>query len=109
MATKKENIDSAANAKADKAAQKAHEKIEQVKPADDFVRRAANAAHEGVDRAADYATHAAESLTQKGERVKHKEEEWVEKVNQYVQQNPVTALGIAVAGGFLISRIFSNR
>ncbi|RUO19425.1 DUF883 domain-containing protein [Aliidiomarina maris] len=83
--------------------------MEKAKPADDVVRRAANAAHEGVDRAADYATHAAESLSERGHQLKQKEEEWVGKVNDYVQKNPVTALGIAVAGGFLISRILSNR
>lgn len=106
MATKKET---SASKKADDVAQSAHEAIEKNKPADDFVRRAANAAHEGVDRAADYASHAADSLSNRGQQIKHKEEEWVSQVNQYVQKNPVTALGIAVAGGFLLSRILSNR
>lgn len=93
----------------DQVAQKAHEAIEKSKPADDVVRRAANAAHEGVDRAAEYAAHTAERLSTKRSQVKDKEEEWVAKVTDYVQQNPMTALGIAAAGGFLISRILSNR
>lgn len=100
---------STATEKTEKAAQKAHEAIEKAKPADDVVRRAANAAHEGVDRAAGYAAHAAETLTEKGYQIREKEEEWVAKLTDYVQQNPVTALGIAAAGGFLISRILSNR
>lgn len=109
MAARKESATDKAEKTVSKAAQKAHDAIEKGKPADDIVRRAANAAHDGVDKAADYATHAAESLSDKGHQIKQKEEEWVGRLNKYVQDNPVTALGIAVAGGFLISRILSNR
>lgn len=109
MPARKENVKDKAEKTVSKAAQKAHTAIEKGKPADDVVRRAADAAHDGVDRAADYAAHAADALTEKGYKIKQKEEEWVGRINKYVQDNPVTSLGIAVAGGFLLSRILSNR
>lgn len=78
-------------------------------PADETIRRAADSAHSAVDKVADVTSDTADTLTQKGQQIKHKEEQWLENVNQYVQKNPCTSIGIAVAGGFLLSRILSNR
>ena len=73
------------------------------------VNRMASGAHEAVDKIADATTHAADSLNTKGREIKALEERWLEKVRDYVEHNPVQSLGIALAGGFLLSRIMSNR
>lgn len=36
-------------------------------------------------------------------------EQWLEKTSVYVCDNPVKAMGIAVGGGFLLSRLLSTR
>ncbi|MGX5914437.1 DUF883 family protein [Aliidiomarina sp. Khilg15.8] len=100
---------STADSKVDQAASKVHEAIEKGKPADDVVRRVADSAHEAVDRMADATNSAADRIGERGQQLKHKEEEWVGTVNEYVQKNPVTSIGIAVAGGFLLSKILSKR
>lgn len=73
------------------------------------VSRMASSAHEAVDKIADAATHAADSLDSKGQQMKALEERWLEKVREYVEHNPVQSLGIALASGFLLSRILSSR
>jgi ElaB/YqjD/DUF883 family membrane-anchored ribosome-binding protein len=73
------------------------------------VSRMASSAHEAVDRIADATNNAADSLNSKGHEIKALEERWLEKVRDYVEHNPVQSLGIALASGFLLSRIFSNR
>jgi ElaB/YqjD/DUF883 family membrane-anchored ribosome-binding protein len=69
----------------------------------------ASGAHDAVDRIADATNHAADSLNSKGQEIKALEERWLEKVRDYVEHNPVQSLGIALASGFLLSRILSSR
>lgn len=73
------------------------------------VNRMASSAHDAVDRIADATNHAADSLNSKGHEIKAFEERWLKKVRNYVEHNPVQSLGIALASGFLLSRIISNR
>ena len=73
------------------------------------VNRMASSAHDTVDRIADATNQAADNLNSKGREIKALEERWLEKVRDYVEHNPVQSLGIALAGGFLLSRIISNR
>jgi ElaB/YqjD/DUF883 family membrane-anchored ribosome-binding protein len=73
------------------------------------VNRMASGAHEAVDRIADATNNAADSLNSKGREIKALEERWLEKVRDYVEHNPVQSLGIALASGYLLSRIISNR
>ena len=88
----------------------AHDKINTVsdaaKPAVD---RIASSAHEAVDKVAGVATQAAETLGVRGEQIKSAQEKLVESAREYMHEHPVATLGIAVAAGFVLSRLLSSR
>jgi ElaB/YqjD/DUF883 family membrane-anchored ribosome-binding protein len=69
------------------------------------VDRIAGSAHETIDRIASVANSAAEQMSMKSEDLMAAKERWMESCSTYVRENPLTALGIAVAAGFLLSRI----
>lgn len=71
--------------------------------------KAAHSAHEAVDKFADASNQAAEALSEKGEQLKNAEQQAMENCRSYVHDNPLTSLGIAVAAGFLLSRVMSGR
>ncbi len=71
--------------------------------------KAASSAHETIDKIASATTNAAESLSDKGRQLKNSEQQLLENCRGYVRDNPVTSLGIAVAAGFLLSRVMSGR
>jgi ElaB/YqjD/DUF883 family membrane-anchored ribosome-binding protein len=88
------------------------------------VNKTAAAAHSTVDKVASAATPAADRLAAgahqmvdkvaemaaaKGEQLRVQQEQLIESCRGYVRDNPITALGIAVAAGFVLSRILSNR
>lgn len=70
---------------------------------------ASNFAHEAVDKIASATSQAAETLGEKGEQLKNAEKQLMENCCSYVSNNPITSLGIAVAAGFLLSRLLSGR
>jgi len=94
----------------DQATAGAHEKINSVseaaKPAVD---RMATSAHEAVDKVAGVASHAAETLGVRGEQIKSAQDKLVESAREYMHEHPVATLGIAVAAGFVLSRLLSSR
>jgi ElaB/YqjD/DUF883 family membrane-anchored ribosome-binding protein len=71
--------------------------------------RLAAGAHEAVDKMADVVAQAAETLDVKGEQLKDFQVRWLENSRAYIRDNPVKSLGIAVVGGFLLSRLLSSR
>ena len=71
--------------------------------------KAANSAHESVDKLASSTNQAAEALGEKGVHLKHTEQQLMEECRGYVRDNPITSLGIAVAAGFLLSRVLSGH
>ena len=71
--------------------------------------KASHSAHEAVDKIAIVSNQAAEALGEKGEQLKNAEQQLMESCRGYVQDNPITSLGIAVAAGFLLSRVLSGR
>jgi ElaB/YqjD/DUF883 family membrane-anchored ribosome-binding protein len=75
----------------------------------DTIDTAAQSAHETVDKIANATTQAAEALGEKGKQLKNAEKQLLENCRSYVQDNPITSLGIAVAAGFLLSRVLSGR
>ena len=94
----------------DRAAAGSHRAIQQVTDsAHPAVDRMASGAHQAVNRMADAATQAAESIGTKGDRLRESQTRLMENCSGYVRSNPLTALGIAVAAGFLISRLTSSR
>ncbi len=92
------------------AAAGAHETIDTLSDAArPAVDRLASGAHVTVDRVASAATQAAETLGAKGATIKTAQDQLVESAREYVRQNPVAALGIAVATGFVLSRLLSSK
>ena len=69
---------------------------------------ASHSAHEAVDKIANAANQAAEAIGEKGTQLKNVEQQLMENCRGYVRDNPVTSLGIAIAGGFLLSRLLSG-
>jgi ElaB/YqjD/DUF883 family membrane-anchored ribosome-binding protein len=71
--------------------------------------KAANSPHEASDKATRATSQAIEALGKKGEQLKNAEQQIMEDCRVYVRDNPITSLGIAVAAGFLLSRMLSGR
>lgn len=83
------------------------------------VERVAQSAHEAIDRMAakaapaverwrTQASGAADTLQSKADRFVEMEDHWVESTRNYVRENPLTALGIAVVAGVVLSRLSSR-
>lgn len=66
-------------------------------------------AHETVDKIVNAGNQATEAFDEKTEQFINAEQKMVKNCRGYIQENPVTSLGIAVAGGFLLSRLLSRR
>lgn len=95
---------------ADKAVGAAHGAIDSAadatRPAiDDLVARS----HKAVDRAGVVAGNAAGALGVRGDQLNDNGKRIVARAGSYVRENPVTSLGIAVAAGYMLSRMFSSR
>ena len=73
------------------------------------VDRVASTAHQAVDRVAGAATSAAETLDMKTELLLDAQARFSEDCRDYVRENPMMAVGIAVAAGFVLSRLLSSR
>jgi ElaB/YqjD/DUF883 family membrane-anchored ribosome-binding protein len=71
--------------------------------------KASHFAHEAGDKIASATSQAAETLGEKGEQLMNAEQRLMKNCQRYVRDNPVTSLGIAVATGFLLSRMASGR
>lgn len=69
----------------------------------------AASAHEAVDWAAGATNTATDRLSDTGHEMKAAQEKWLAQLQEYVQENPATSLGIALAGGYLLSRILRPR
>ena len=73
------------------------------------VDRAASTAHQAVDRMAGAATSAAETLDYKAEQLRDVQSRLTEDACDYVRENPMLSVGLAVAAGFLLSKLLSSR
>ncbi len=73
------------------------------------INKASNYAHEAVDKVARASTHAAEAFDEKSEQLKKTEKRLIKDYINYTRDNPIKSLGIAVAAGFLLSRVLSGR
>jgi ElaB/YqjD/DUF883 family membrane-anchored ribosome-binding protein len=69
------------------------------------ITHAATVAHQAVDRMAGAAVPTAEWLAAKGESLNATQKKMVNETRSYVSANPLKSVGIAVAVGFLISRL----
>ena len=82
----------------DRMAQTAHDAID----------RLAAKAGPVIDRLQGSATSTGESLRAKADQFGQLEEQWVESARTYVRENPLAAVGIAVAVGLLIGKMTSS-
>lgn len=71
------------------------------------VERIASSAHQAVDRLASSATRAAQTLGVKSDQVKDTQQRMTEELRVYVRDNPMTAVGLSIAAGFLLSRLIN--
>jgi ElaB/YqjD/DUF883 family membrane-anchored ribosome-binding protein len=69
------------------------------------VDKIASSAHQAVDRIASAASSAASQFGVKGEEVLQAKDRMLDTAREYVREKPFAALGIALAAGFIISRI----
>lgn len=67
--------------------------------------RLSSGAHDAVDRAANVAGVAAERLSVKSTELLAARDQWMDATRGYVREHPLAALGIALAAGYLLSRI----
>ena len=73
------------------------------------VDRLASGAHQAVDKIAGAAGQVVETFGAKGEQLNDAQQRLVEAGRNYVRDNPMMALGIAIAAGFVLSRVLSSR
>jgi len=64
--------------------------------------------HETVDKIANATNQAVEAIGEKEAQLKNVEQKLLENCRDFVRDNPVTSLGIAITGGFLLSRLLSG-
>jgi ElaB/YqjD/DUF883 family membrane-anchored ribosome-binding protein len=73
------------------------------------VDRLAAGAHQAIDKMAGAADQAAQSLGAKGEQLMGAQTRALDLARGYVRANPLTALSIAAATGYLIGRLLTSR
>lgn len=94
----------------DNATAGVHQTIDKVsQAARPAVDRVTTGAHQVVDKLAGVAASAVDSIGAKGEQLKVAQDRLTEASRDYVRENPLTSIGIAVAAGFLLSRLLSSR
>lgn len=90
----------------DRASIGAHDTLNQIseaaKPAMD---RMASSAHDAIDTVAVVATSAVAKLGTKGEQLSNAQEQLAEAARTYVRDRPIASLGIAMAVGWVLSRL----
>ena len=74
----------------------------------DITDKVSHSAHEAYDKIADATSQAAEALGEKGEQLKKTEQQLMKSCRGYISENPMTSVSIAVAAGFVLSRLFSR-
>jgi ElaB/YqjD/DUF883 family membrane-anchored ribosome-binding protein len=96
--------------KIDRASDAAHDTVDQMagsaRPAVD---RIAAGAHETVDKASNAAKNAAKNAAEGMEDGAKKLAVAHDRLMDNVRSKPLAAVGIAVAAGFLLSRLFTSR
>lgn len=82
--------------------------------ADDLIGRIAQSAHETIDRLAESAAPhvnrlqeslSGDALHQRADDMREWRDEWTESVRTTVRENPLAAVGVALAVGMLIARL----
>ena len=66
-------------------------------------------AHSAIDRASQTAAQVAERFGEQGEALLAMKDDYLEQAREYVKENPIMAVGIALAAGYLFGKITSWR
>ena len=73
------------------------------------VNRMSGGAHQAVDGATQFASGAAESIADRADRVQAAQSRVADECRGYVRANPLAAVGMAVAAGYVLGRLLSSR
>jgi len=73
------------------------------------VDRLSQSAHQAVDRAASAASSYAERFGERGEELMQMPQDWLDTAREYVRENPMQAVGMALAAGYLLSILMRSR
>ena len=101
-----ENANQQAHAAINAASEKVSSASEKLRPTVDQLTAGA---HKVLDRVTSAATQAAETLEIKGEQLKRAQAKATESTRLFVQEKPITSIGIAVAAGFALSWLLRQR
>ena len=71
--------------------------------------RLGESAQGAVERATQTASQMAQQLGERSEEYLAMKDEYVENAREYVRENPLVAIGIALAAGYLFGKITSWR
>jgi ElaB/YqjD/DUF883 family membrane-anchored ribosome-binding protein len=72
------------------------------------ISRASDTAHQAVNRVTEAAQQTADRLTTRGQEWMTSGDAWVESTRVYVREHPMAAVGMAIAAGYLLSRILGR-
>jgi ElaB/YqjD/DUF883 family membrane-anchored ribosome-binding protein len=101
-----ENLATSANRAVDEVTVSAHERIDKMSDAaGPVVDHMASNAHAAIDTVAGVAATAADTLGIKGEQLTNAQAKLIEAARDYTREQPIVALGIAVAAGWILSRL----
>lgn len=93
----------------DETTSTAHSTIDKVsQAAHPAVDRLATSAHQAVDKMAHAANTAAETIGEKGEKMKEAKSRMMADACTYVEAHPFASVGMALAAGFLLSRLLGS-
>ncbi|MET0217921.1 MAG: hypothetical protein ABW205_08350 [Burkholderiales bacterium] len=73
------------------------------------VERLASGAHHAVDKIAGYAGQAVDTLNSKSGQLTDTGARLVDAGRDYVRANPMMSVGIGIAAGYVLSRLFTSR
>ena len=80
-----------------------------MKNTDSTVDAVSDFAHGAVDKATNATNMAVDKISEKGEQLKITEQRLVKEASDYVRDNPMTSVCIAIGAGYLLSKLLSNR
>jgi ElaB/YqjD/DUF883 family membrane-anchored ribosome-binding protein len=98
-----------AHSGANETANDMHRTIDKVSSsAQPAVDRLTSGAHAAVDRMSSVAADASETLSRKGQELREAQERLMISGRERVRENPATAIAIAIAVGFLLSKLLGR-
>ena len=101
-----EGLGNSTNRAVDEVTESAHEKVDKLSDAvQPVVDRMAANAHAAIDTVAGAAVTAVDTLGVKGEQLTNAQAKLLETAKAYTREQPIAALGIALAAGWILSRV----